>query len=295
MALANVSVLAASGPGVGLGHLSRAGAVAAALRAQGHRVATCTPAAGAVEHDGIAWEPLGGAGDDTPPPGDGPLLVDVYGADLAALSRGRRLATFWDGTGAAPDADLALTLAGPEGLQLACLRPMFWGGGTPRAPRREARRVLVTTGGGAAGGVAALAAAVRDATGARAEVAAILGPYADEQLPDGVAAIRAPGRMVDVLQDADVVVASAGQSMLEALCAGTPCVALAVADNQRAQLRLVADAGAVRVAAGGPDDAAAQAAALLADPTARTALAAAGRALVDGFGALRVAARVAAL
>jgi spore coat polysaccharide biosynthesis predicted glycosyltransferase SpsG len=290
MAPAHVSVLAASGPGVGLGHLSRAGAVAAALRAQGHDVTTLTPGDAPVEHDGIAWTPLPAG---TAPDGDGPLLVDVYGADLAALGRGRRpVATFWDGAGAPPDADLALTLAGPDGPRLACLRPMFWGLAA-RPVADAAARVVVTTGGGAAGGAGALATAVRRAA-PDADVALVLGPYATEDAPDGVEAIRAPERMADVLQAADVVVTAAGQTLLETLCAGTPCVALAVVDNQRAQLALATRAGAAR-GAGTAAEAAEAAAALLADAPARRALAAAGRELVDGFGALRVAGRIAAL
>jgi len=289
----SITVIADAGPRVGLGHLSRAGAVAAALRVQGHEVLTRTLGGGAVEHDGIAWMAHDGVA------ADGPVLVDAYGADLAALGGGRPVATFWDGAGDPPaGAALAITPGGPDGgdgVRWACLRPMFWGGGAPRPVAEVARRVLVTTGGGAAGGAGALAAAVRDAaaaTPAGAEVALLLGPYATEEPPDGVEVVRAPERMVDVLQAADVVVSAAGQTMLEALCAGTPCVALAVVDNQRAQLRRVGDA--VR-AAQDVAGAAAATAALLGDAAARRALAGAGRELVDGFGALRVAAKVAAL
>jgi spore coat polysaccharide biosynthesis predicted glycosyltransferase SpsG len=288
MAPSTITVLAAAGPRIGLGHLSRAGAVAAALRAQGHRTDTYVLGAAAAEHDGIAWAPLG---DRVAAPGAGPLLVDAYGADLAALGAGRPVATFWDGRGAPPaGVALALTLAGPEGPRLACLRPMFWGVAA-RPVAEHARRVLITTGGGAAGGVAALVDAVR-AAAPEAEIAAVLGPYATEELPPEVAVVRSPPRMVDVLQEADVVVTAAGQTMLETLCAGTPCVALAVAENQRAQLALVGDA--VR-AASAADAAGAAVAALLDDAAERTRLARAGRTLVDGFGALRVAARVAAL
>ena len=99
--------------------------------------------------------------------------------------------------------------------------------------------------------------------------------------------------MVDVLQDADLVVTAAGQTMLETLCVGTPCVATAVVDNQRAQLDLLARAGGVRAAQ--PAGIGEAVAALVADATARAQLAAAGRELVDGFGALRVAGLIAQL
>jgi spore coat polysaccharide biosynthesis predicted glycosyltransferase SpsG len=317
-----VTVLADAGPAIGLGHLSRAGAVAAALRVRGHEVATVVIGDEGVEHDGIAWAPLGGGaplGDGpqtygeplpgsplaaaSPPsdapqlvlerlPGDGPLLVDSYRVDLTALAVARPVATFWDGAGEPPrGARLAIALSGPDGPRLACLRPMFWGTvARPIAP--QARRIVVATGGGAAGGVAELAATVAAATPGVA-VAAVLGPYADEALPAGVEAIRTPPRMVDVLQDADLVVTAAGQTMLETLCAGTPCVATAVVDNQRAQLDLLAGAGGVHAAELAEIGAAV--AALLADAPARARLATTGRQLIDGFGALRVAGLIAEL
>ncbi len=283
-----VTVLADAGPSIGLGHLSRAGAVAAALRVRGHEVATVVLGDAGVTHDGIDWAPLSGA----TPAGDGPLLVDSYRVDVAALGATRPVATFWDSTGDPPrGARLAIALRGPDGPRLACLRPMFWGAvARPVAP--EVARIVVATGGGAVGGVAELASTVL-AAAPGAEVAAVLGPYADEALPAGVEAIRTPPRMVDVLQRADLIVTAAGQTMLETLCAGTPCIATAVVDNQRAQLDLLARAGGVRAAE--PSEIGKAVATLVADANARTQLAAAGRELVDGFGALRVAARIAQL
>ena len=286
-----VTVLADAGPTIGLGHLSRAGAVAAALRVRGHEVTTVVVGEEGVVHDGINWIPLG----DGTPPGYGPLLVDSYRVDVAALAARRPVATFWDGAGDPPaGVQLAIALSDPDGLRLACLRPMFWGaiarvGGT-ESP--AVRRILVATGGGATGGIAELTATVA-AAAPGIEVAAALGPYADEALPDGVTAIRTPPRMVDVLQDADLVVTAAGQTMLETLCVGTPCIATAVVDNQRAQLDLLAGAGGVRAAE--PSEIGAAVAALVADAPAREQLTTTGRALVDGFGALRVAALIARL
>jgi UDP-2,4-diacetamido-2,4,6-trideoxy-beta-L-altropyranose hydrolase len=283
-----VTVLADAGPAIGLGHLSRAGAVAAALRVRGHEVTTVVVGDEGLLHDGIHWKPVG----DLAPPGHGPLLVDSYRVDVGALSTARPVATFWDGAGdPPPGVDLAITLAGPDGPRLACLRPMFWGAiARPVAP--EVRRILVTTGGGAAGGVAELTATVT-AAAPDVEVAAALGPYADEALPDGVVTIRTPPRMIDVLQGADLVVTAAGQTMLETLCVGTPCIATAVVDNQRAQLDVLAGAGGVRTAE--LDKIGEAVAALVGDTPARTQLAATGRELVDGFGALRVAALIAQL
>jgi spore coat polysaccharide biosynthesis predicted glycosyltransferase SpsG len=283
-----ITVLADAGPTVGLGHLSRAGAVVAALRVQGHEAQTYVLGGLDVERDGILWEPVG----DSAVPGHGPLLVDSYRVDVDALGdAGRPVATFWDGLGHRPSARLTIAFTDPHGPAHACLRPMFWGvPARPPAPR--VRRVLVAAGGGATGGLDALAAAVRDAA-PEAEVAALVGPYADVALPAGVAELRAPARMVDALQEADLVVTAAGQTMLEALCTGTPTVAVAVVDNQEAQLDVVRRAGAA--AAPALDGVADAVRALVDDTAQRERLALAGRRLVDGFGALRVAGLLATL
>ena len=78
--------------------------------------------------------------------------------------------------------------------------------------------------------------------------------------------------------------------MLEAAAAGTPCLALPVAKNQRGQAQLLARLGAIR-AVDPPrvSDATTIAVALARDPNQRRELSERSQAAVDGYGALRVA------
>jgi spore coat polysaccharide biosynthesis predicted glycosyltransferase SpsG len=151
--------------------------------------------------------------------------------------------------------------------------------------------VLVSVGGSGIAGGGALAHAVAE-TLPGAEVRFVAGPYADEAPDERVHVVRAPGDLLDELLAADVVVSAAGQTMLEAACTGTPCVAVEFAENQRRQLTALADAGAVVPAT--PDTAAAAVAGLAADPERRRALAQRSPAVIDGFGALRLAWRLVA-
>jgi spore coat polysaccharide biosynthesis predicted glycosyltransferase SpsG len=183
-----------------------------------------------------------------------------------------------------------------HGLEHACLRPAFWG-----LPRRAvspaAARVLVTTGGGADGDALgeALAAALTAALPAL-ETTVVRGPFSRLRAPAGATLLEAPPSLHDPLLAADVVVATAGQTSLEAAACGTPAVLVALDGPQADQGARLARAGAARL--GATDDAdgtARAAAALAADPAARAAMSAAGQAAVDGHGALRVAYRLAAL
>ncbi len=96
-----------------------------------------------------------------------------------------------------------------------------------------------------------------------------------------------------VLADLDLALTAAGSTVWELALFGVPTVAVAVADNQipvarlAGQAGLVVDAGDAGTTTG--DHLAELVRALLADPARRTALAAAGRAAVDGRGASRVA------
>ena len=91
-----------------------------------------------------------------------------------------------------------------------------------------------------------------------------------------------------------MVVATAGQTSLEAAACGTPAVLVALDGPQADQgARLAAGRGrAARGDGRRPDGAARAAAALAADAAARAAMSAAGQAAVDGHGALRVAYRL---
>ncbi len=107
-------------------------------------------------------------------------------------------------------------------------------------------------------------------------------------------------RLLDSLPDMagffarhDLQVGAGGGATWERYCIGAPTVACIVADNQTATLPLLAQAGAVAWARGGPDLRSALAGeivSLLGDLPRRRELAERARQLVDGQGAARVAA-----
>jgi UDP:flavonoid glycosyltransferase YjiC (YdhE family) len=283
-----------------LGHLSRSGAAALALNQLGRStrcIALGAPAS--LERDGVEWEPA-----DDVPAWEGVMLLDSYRLDPEQVAgEGVLLAVIHDRAAPPPGAALAISvhepaapapagvrvLAGPE---YAALRPEFWSVPEPViAP--EAGRILVTTGSSdAAASVSAVAAAVRGRVDAH--LTAVVGPYSEAQDVPADTIVTAPDSLFDELIDSDVVICAAGQTMLEALACGRPCVAIPFVDNQRWQAEMLASRGAVVMAAT-VEEAAAAAERLVSDAEERRHLSHAGRAAIDGQGAMRVAAAVAEL
>jgi spore coat polysaccharide biosynthesis predicted glycosyltransferase SpsG len=100
-----------------------------------------------------------------------------------------------------------------------------------------------------------------------------------------------------LLDEADMAISGAGQSLLERLAFGIPTLAIAVADNQAPALLGAAKVGAVD-SLGGLEDLsegriASAFTALAGDAERRSVMSAAAQRLVDGHGAARVACRVA--
>lgn len=294
-----IEVIADGGAKVGLGHVARCSAVVVALRARGRDVRPRAYGAdAAIVVDGVEWAPY-----EEPPPEGVTVLLDTYTLardQRAALARRNVLAVFHD-EGAVPEgAKLVIAVGGAlgdhdvlAGLRHAPLRPVFWG--LPELPIRErVRRVLVTTGGGALQATAVELARSLAAALPGAEVALVRGPYARFAPPPGVTLVDAPPDLLHELLAADLVVTAAGQTALEAVATGTPTIALPLAANQRANADPLAAAGAALVVEPG-EDVVAAAVALAADRPRRLALAHAGQAAVDGFGALRIAFRIAEL
>jgi spore coat polysaccharide biosynthesis protein SpsF len=299
-------LVADAAPAVGLGHVSRCSAVAVALAARGVPVRCLAHGAEReLARDGVRWAP---SADPTEARAGEPALVVFDGAriDPAVVSAAARelpVAVFSDGGPVPAGVALVISPIAPpppgdalHGLEHACLRPAFWG--LPRRTvRPAARRVLVTTGGGPDGD--ALGEALAEALPAAAselETTVVRGPFSRLRAPAGVALLDAPATLHDPLLAADLVVATAGQTSLEAAACGTPAVLVALDGPQADQGERLARAGAARLgAAGDPAGVARAAAALAADDAARAAMSAAGQAAVDGHGALRVAYRLAAL
>jgi spore coat polysaccharide biosynthesis predicted glycosyltransferase SpsG len=333
-----VLLAADGGPEIGLGHLGRALATAAALEAEGAWAGVAAPSDGAFRArvaararpitiagwpawDVAALDALVAAARTA---GAGTVVVDSYRADDDALERlraaGLRLASF-DDVAATPSPCHVVIDPSPGaakrprrsrhgdtrfllGPRFAPLRPEFW-----LPPARKARdrveSVVLTLGGGAVPTLVERLLAALDAAPGDFVVDPLVGPFGD---PAALAAAVARCRRVvrvhhdppdvrTLLLEADVAVSAAGQTLFELAWAGCPAVAIAIADNQQANLAGFEACGTV-VALDGPDTAGfperlAQAVAdLLADGEARRAMADAGQRLVDGRGARRVAAAV---
>ncbi len=198
---------------------------------------------------------------------------------------------------ALPDTKLLL------GLRYALLREEFvafrdWERETPP----HARRVLVTMGGADPDNVTlAAVTALRELARSDLEARIIVGPENPHQDQLAAAVDGAPGlqlvrftrNMPELMAWAEVAISAAGSTMWELCCMMVPMLIVTLADNQApAAARLVARGIATPLGWGNElraEDAAAALTDLLDDDARRAAMARAGRTLVDGRGADRVA------
>lgn len=167
----------------------------------------------------------------------------------------------------------------------------------------ESRRVLVALGGGAH--VVTVAGRLTQAIGTVCPSAhlVVATGFADvTRLPRLSRAhwIAAPDGLGEELARADVAVLAGGVTLYEACAVGTPSVALALTPAQGLTIRSMADSGATIdggaiTGHGTARRVAAHVAHLLSDARARRHQHTAGRTLVDGRGAFRVADRLRAL
>lgn len=197
------------------------------------------------------------------------------------------------------------------GVDYALLRQEFlaWAG-RARPARHHSKRVLVTLGGSDPGNVTARIVDGVLQAGFDPSVRVIAGPANPHQAELGAAVecYRTGGTDVVLLQAvddmatemawADVAVSAAGSTCWELASMGIPGLVVSLAPNQRpiaaglAQLGIVEDLGPEeRVVA---TDVSRALSAIMADPGRRAQMAAQGRSLVDGRGAERVVAAIAA-
>lgn len=169
----------------------------------------------------------------------------------------------------------------------------------PRAAKRrfgKIHRVLIAMGGtDPQGATALMARAVRRAL-PDAELDVVLGSFASpEPEPDALGAARIWRDLADLtplMVDADLAVGAGGGMTWERCALGLPALVVAVAPNQREQAEAVADSGACEYLGDISSVSPArlwQGLARLAEPERRERMSAAGRTLVDGRGAIRVA------
>ncbi len=316
----------AAGPRLGFGHLVRCRAIARALGLEPRvslrgTAATCRAAVAL----GVRLVPGGLQLLDR----EAPTVLVVDDPNRAAASRWLRAArrrglpvvTIHDAGLARLDGDLVID--GSVGSEPAAVRPAT-SVSTARAsaglfgprfavvdPRLAARaatrrptpgRILVAVGGGAhvfAQVPALVAELARQAPGAEIRVApGFTGRRVRPLLPAGQ--WIAPGRLASALADAQLAVVAGGITAYEACALGVPVVAVSVVAAQQPTVRALArrhaavDGGPLgRV--GAERRVAGHVARLLAAPAAQRRLAIAGRRLVDGRGAARVAAAIRAL
>jgi UDP-2,4-diacetamido-2,4,6-trideoxy-beta-L-altropyranose hydrolase len=303
-----VILLTEAGRGVGLGHLRRCQALAAALTASGAAVELLVT--------GQGWEPAPAVALDWL--GDAPALratlrarrpdaviVDSYRADEALM---RDLVTLVSRVVVVDDlADRALPVSIvvnggwhaarlayrtlPETLRLFgsqyALLDAAYADPARRAPGSGIRRVLVTLGGDAdTGALMAVIAAVERVIPTAAVDVAVGSWTAPDLAVEGVTVHRGLASLRPLIVGADLVVSGGGMTLYECLATGASVVALAMADNQRPNVDEMARAGLIVAAEPSLD---ATLARVASEPGLRRKLGALGREAVDGRGAPRVA------
>jgi spore coat polysaccharide biosynthesis predicted glycosyltransferase SpsG len=212
------------------------------------------------------------------------VLLDSYTmpeADRARLAATSKLVALHDQGEPTPGTALTISIT-RDGLQYAPLRPPYWG-----LPARKVRpaieRVLVTTGGGPLQDAGIEIAAALQGV----QVALVRGPYATFDAPPGVELVDAPPSLLAHVLAADVVITAAGQTSLEAVATGAATIAIPMVENQRRNAQALHRAGAAKVVEPGE--------AISLEGLDRQALATNGQRAVDGYGALRIAYRIAEL
>lgn len=298
----------AAGPRVGFGHLLRCRALARALGVE-PRVSVRGTAATRRAATALGLTVIDG----------GPTLLDRERPDVlvvddpsataagvwvsAARRRGTPVATIHDAGLARLDADLVIdgsvrvaarvTTRGRFGPRFAVLDPAVTALRASARPRRE--HILVAVGGGAH--VRHLVPPVVAALARRL-------PHADIRVAPGFTPGRrpalasgtwlAPADLATTLADARVAIVAGGLTAYEACALGVPVVAVSVVQAQQPTVRALArhgaavDGGALGTADAGRRVSAA-AARLLREPSRQQRLSMAGRRLIDGRGAARVA------
>ena len=194
------------------------------------------------------------------------------------------------------------------GPRYVLLRPEFWD--IAARPAGDAvGSVLVTAGGSDPHDLLPSLLDLLDGLPGEFAVTAVVGPFSRQaaraeatarRAQRRIAIVHAPDSLCELMVKADVAVSAAGQTLYELVRLGVPTVAFGLVENQRPNLEALAAAGAVRTAgwageAGFATSVGGAAAELIADAAARRALAGAAKSLLDGQGARRVAAAIAAL
>lgn len=318
---------------IGAGHMARCLALAAALRRCGYATAYAVndegvaflPAAAAADAIAIATK-------DGVPTASGSYdlaIVDHYGLDAADERALRacsgRIVVVDDIADRLHDADVLIDSAPLQasdryaaligsgtmvllGADYALLRDDFRGRRCLQRPSSSRPSVLVSMGGTDHADATSVVLEGIYSLGAAVDVTVVLGRGAQHHekvaerlklLPGPAELLSAVDNMAELVDRHTIAVGAPGVSSLERACLGQPQVLVTTAVNQTTVALGLRRAGAafclgllneVR-----PGDIAAAARTLLEDSALRERMARAGRRLVDGMGAARVAAHLAAM
>ena len=202
------------------------------------------------------------------------------------------------------DGSVTRAKAGPRGSasltgsRYAVLDPRVAAAAAERREPAQGRRVVIALGGGPRLRLAGAIAEAIVAAEPNAEVRIASGfVVAPRPASSNVVWIGASRGLASELRDASVAVVGGGVSLYEACALGVPTVGVPVVKSQTPTVRGFARRGAVLSAPFGASAAAVanRTVSLLNDPSRQRALARRARSLVDGRGAVRAAAAVAAL
>ena len=306
-----IVIVADAGPDVGLGHIGRCTGIAQGLVA----VTKSRPVFYLKDRVATAWIEKHGFRTISKLPDQVPLMIaDSYRASLSTWSdyrrRAKRLLVI-DDFGAVKTSPDWILNSSPfahrypyqkipaHGLMLGPLfhplRTEFWPAQSRTRIGKRVRNVLIVLGGGNhEGPLASLVECVGE-TLPEANVHVIVGPYTklDAQSPRLIVH-RSPPDMRAVIEQCDVAISAAGQTLFELAACGIPTLAIQIVENQEPNFTGFRDLGGM-VAVGSIKTrnlASTLKSALqkvAGDAAFRKGLADAARRLVDGNGALRIA------
>jgi UDP-2,4-diacetamido-2,4,6-trideoxy-beta-L-altropyranose hydrolase len=165
-----------------------------------------------------------------------------------------------------------------------------------RQTRGQVEQVLITTGGSDPYGLSDKLAEWALECFGTASISVVGGPFSPSAIRERsrLEIHHAPRDMHTLMLKADLAVTGGGQTTYELAATGTPAAAICIAENQRVNLRGLAEAGTLEIIGDASDDdlefkVKAALAALAREPERRQTMGERGQRLVDGRGAERVA------
>lgn len=184
------------------------------------------------------------------------------------------------------------------GLAYAVLAPEFWNRPTrPRAPEKASRLLLLS---GGADGAGSLPDFLRrlDRLETDFQITVVIGPFFRNRkeiesvcfgMRQTARLVQNPSSLLPLIQEADLAVSAAGQTLYDLACAGCPALAFEAASNQAGQLAALEREGSVIRLKPDGSDLEATVERVASDQALRERMTRRGQSMIDGLGAERVA------